>query len=191
MELSLFSRDVIAMASAVGLSHDVYDAAIHLGVCDKIIPGRVIAALRFGWLPSVFIPAGPMPSGLPNPEKVRIRQAFAEGKVDRAALLRAEAESYHSPGTCTFYGTANSNQMFMEVMGLHLPGAAFVNPGTPLRDALTSAATARAAAITAQGDTYLPMGEIIDARSIVNGIVGLMATGGSTNHVLHLSLIHI
>ena len=189
MELSLFSRDVIAMASAVGLSHDVYDAAIHLGVCDKIIPGLVIAALRFGWLPSVFIPAGPMPSGLPNPEKVRIRQAFAEGKVDRAALLRAEAESYHSPGTCTFYGTANSNQMLMEVMGLHLPGAAFVNPGTPLRDALTSAATARAAAITAQGDTYLPMGEIIDARSIVNGIVGLMATGGSTNHVLHIPAI--
>ncbi len=189
MELSLFSRDVIAMASAIGLSHDVYDAAVHLGVCDKIIPGLVIAALRFGWIPSIFIPAGPMPSGLPNPEKIRIRQAFAEGKVDRAALLRAESESYHSPGTCTFYGTANSNQMLMEVMGLHLPGAAFVNPGTPLRDALTGAATARAATITAQGDTYLPMGEIIDARSIVNGIVGLMATGGSTNHVLHIPAI--
>lgn len=189
MELSLFSRDVIAMASAIGLSHDVYDAALHLGVCDKIIPGLLIAALRFGWIPSIFIPAGPMPSGLPNPEKVRIRQAFAEGKVDRAELLRAEAESYHTQGTCTFYGTANSNQMLMEMMGLHLPGAAFVNPGTPLRDALTRAATARAAAITAQGETYLPIGELIDARSIVNGIVGLMATGGSTNHVLHIPAI--
>lgn len=189
MELSLFSRDVIAMASAIGLSHDVYDAALHLGVCDKIIPGLVIAALRFGWIPSIFIPAGPMPSGLPNPEKVRIRQAFAEGKVDRAALLKAEADSYHSQGTCTFYGTANSNQMLMEVMGLHLPGAAFVNPGTPLREALTVAATARAAAITAQGDAYLAMGEIIDARAIVNGIVGLMATGGSTNHILHIPAI--
>jgi len=189
MELSLFSRDVIAMASAVGLSHDVFDAAIHLGVCDKIIPGLVIAALRFGWIPSIFLPAGPMPSGMPNPEKVRIRQAFAEGKVDRSELLRAESESYHSPGTCTFYGTANSNQMLMEIMGLHLPGAAFVNPGTPLRTALTKAATACAAAITAQGETYRPMGEIINAQSIVNGIVGLMATGGSTNHVLHIPAI--
>lgn len=186
MELSLFSRDVIAMASAIGLSHDVFDAAMHLGVCDKIIPGLVIAALRFGWLPSVFVPAGPMPSGLPNPEKVRIRQLFAEGKVDRAELLRAEAESYHTQGTCTFYGTANSNQMLMEVMGLHLPGAAFTNPGTPLREALTRAATHRAAAITAQGDNYRPMGELIDERSVVNGIVGLMATGGSTNHALHI-----
>lgn len=189
MELSLFSRDVIAMASAVGLSHNVFDAALHLGVCDKIIPGLLIAALRFGWIPSIFIPAGPMPSGLPNPEKVRIRQAFAEGKVDRAELLRAEAESYHTQGTCTFYGTANSNQMLMELMGLHMPGAAFVNPGTPLRDALTEAATARAAALTAQGDTYLPLGQMIDARSLVNGIVGLMATGGSTNHVLHIPAI--
>ena len=186
MELSLFSRDVIAMASAIGLSHDVFDAALHLGVCDKIIPGLVIAALRFGWLPSVFVPAGPMPSGLPNPEKVRIRQLFAEGKVDREELLRAEAESYHTQGTCTFYGTANSNQMLMEVMGLHLPGAAFTNPGTPLREALTRAATQRAAAITAQGDDYRPMGELIDERSVVNGIVGLMATGGSTNHALHI-----
>jgi phosphogluconate dehydratase len=186
MELSLFSRDVIAMASAIGLSHDVFDAALHLGVCDKIIPGLVIAALRFGWLPSVFVPAGPMPSGLPNPEKVRIRQLFAEGKVDREELLRAEAESYHTQGTCTFYGTANSNQMLMEVMGLHLPGAAFTNPGTPLREALTRAATHRAAAITAQGDDYRPMGELIDERSVVNGIVGLMATGGSTNHALHI-----
>ena len=144
MELSLFSRDVIAMSSAIGLSHDVFDAALHLGVCDKIVPGLVIAALRFGWIPSVFVPAGPMPSGLPNPEKVRIRQLFAEGKVGREELLRAEAESYHTQGTCTFYGTANSNQMLMEVMGFHLPGAAFTNPGTPLREALTRAATARA-----------------------------------------------
>ncbi len=186
MELSLFSRDVIAMASAIGLSHDVFDAALHLGVCDKIVPGLVIAALRFGWIPSIFVPAGPMPSGLPNPEKVRIRQLFAEGKLDRAALLKAEAESYHAQGTCTFYGTANSNQMLMEVMGLHLPGAAFTNPGTPLRTALTRAATHRAAAITAQGKEYLPAGELIDERSVVNGIAGLMATGGSTNHALHL-----
>jgi phosphogluconate dehydratase len=186
MELSLFSRDVIAMASAVGLSHDVFDAVLHLGVCDKIVPGLVIAALRFGWIPSIFVPAGPMPSGLPNPEKIRIRQLFAEGKVDRSALLKAEAESYHAQGTCTFYGTANSNQMLMEVMGFHLPGAAFTNPGTPLRTALTKAATHRAAEITAQGDHYLPAGEIIDERSIVNGIVGLMATGGSTNHALHI-----
>ncbi|MFN3312468.1 MAG: phosphogluconate dehydratase [Hyphomonas sp.] len=186
MELSLLSRDVIAMASAIGLSHDSFDAALHLGVCDKIVPGLVIAALRFGWLPSIFVPAGPMPSGLPNPEKVRIRQLFAEGKVGRDALLQAEADSYHSQGTCTFYGTANSNQMLMEVMGFHLPGAAFTNPGTPLRAALTRAATHRAAAITAQGQDYRPAGEMIDARSLVNGLVGLMATGGSTNHLLHL-----
>jgi phosphogluconate dehydratase len=186
MELSLFSRDVIAMSSAIGLSHDVFDAALHLGVCDKIVPGLVIAALRFGWIPSVFVPAGPMPSGLPNPEKVRIRQLFAEGKVGREELLKAEAESYHTQGTCTFYGTANSNQMLMEVMGLHLPGAAFTNPGTPLREALTRAATQRAAAITAQGDDYRPAGELVDERSVVNGIVGLMATGGSTNHALHI-----
>lgn len=189
MELSLFSRDVIAMASAVGLSHDTFDAALHLGVCDKIVPGLVIAALRFGWLPSVFVPAGPMPSGLPNPEKVRVRQLFAEGKVGREALLKAEAESYHSQGTCTFYGTANSNQMLMEVMGLHMPGAAFPNPGTQLRNALTRAATHRAAAITAQGADYRPAGELIDARAVVNGIVGLMATGGSTNHALHIPAI--
>lgn len=186
MELSLFSRDVIAMASAVGLSHDVFDAALHLGVCDKIVPGLVIAALRFGWLPSLFIPAGPMPSGLPNPEKVRIRQLFAEGKVDRAELLRAEAESYHSQGTCTFYGTANSNQMLMEIMGFHIPGAAFVNPGTPLRTALTKQTVKQVLSMTAQGDNYLPAGEMIDERSIVNAIAGLMATGGSTNHTLHI-----
>ncbi len=189
MELSLFSRDVIAMASAIGLSHDVFDAVLHLGVCDKIVPGLVIAALRFGWIPSVFVPAGPMPSGLPNPEKVRIRQLFAEGKVGRDALLKAEAESYHAQGTCTFYGTANSNQMMMEVMGLHMPGAAFPNPGTPLRTALTRAATQRAAKITAQGPDYRPAGVLIDARAIVNAIVGLMATGGSTNLALHIPAI--
>ena len=185
MELSLFSRDVIALASAVSLSHDTFDAGLHLGVCDKIIPGLVMAALRFGWLPHVFVPAGPMPSGLPNPEKARVRQEFAEGKVGRDVLLKAESESYHSPGTCTFYGTANSNQMMMEVMGLHVPGAAFVNPGTPLREALTRAAVKRAAGLAFNGD-YTPMGEMIDARSIVNAIVGLMATGGSTNHALHI-----
>jgi phosphogluconate dehydratase len=189
MELSLFSRDVIAMASAIGLSHDAFDAALHLGVCDKIVPGLMIAALRFGWLPSVFVPAGPMTSGLPNPEKVRVRQLFAEGKVGREALLKAEADSYHGQGTCTFYGTANSNQMLMEVMGMHLPGAAFANPGTAIRTALTRAAAQRAAAITAQGQNYLPAGELIDERSIVNGIVGLMATGGSTNHALHIPAI--
>lgn len=186
MELSLFSRDVIAMASAIGLSHDVFDAVLHLGICDKIVPGLVIAALRFGWIPSVFVPAGPMPSGLPNPEKQRARQLFAEGKVGRDALLKAESESYHTQGTCTFYGTANSNQMLMEVMGFHLPGAAFTNPGTPLREALTKAATHKAAELIAQGDSYTPAGEMIDERSVVNGIVGLMATGGSTNHALHL-----
>ncbi len=185
MELSLFSRDVIAMASAVALSHDAFDAALHMGVCDKIVPGLVIAALRFGWLPSVFVPAGPMPSGLPNPEKVRVRQEFAMGKVGRDELLKAEAESYHSPGTCTFYGTANSNQMLMEVMGFHLPGAAFVNPGTDLRAALTKAAAQRAVALSING-IYTPAGEMIDASSVVNAIVGLMATGGSTNHALHI-----
>jgi len=185
MEMSLFSRDVIAMASAVSLSHDTYDGALHLGVCDKIIPGLTIAALRFGWLPHIMVPAGPMPSGLPNPEKQRIRQEFALGKVDRAALLQAEAESYHSPGTCTFYGTANSNQMLMEVMGLHLPGAAFANPGTPLREALTRGTVRQLLANMIQ-QNYQPLGEMLDARSFVNGLVGLMATGGSTNHTLHL-----
>jgi phosphogluconate dehydratase len=185
MELSLFSRDVIALASAVSLSHDMFDGALHLGICDKIVPGLMIAALRFGWLPHVFVPGGPMPSGLPNPEKQRIRQEYALGKVDRDALLKAEAESYHSPGTCTFYGTANSNQMLMEVMGLHIPGAAFENPGTPLREALTRAAVRRAVELTVKRD-YTPMGEMVDARSWVNALVGLMATGGSTNHALHI-----
>ena len=186
MELSLFSRDVIAMAAAIGLSHNMFDAAVYLGVCDKIVPGLTIAALTFGHLPAVFIPAGPMTTGLPNDEKARIRQLYAEGKVGRAELLEAESKSYHGPGTCTFYGTANSNQMLMEIMGLHMPGASFVNPGTPLRDALTKEAAQRALAITALGNAYMPVGRMIDERSVVNGIVGLNATGGSTNHTIHL-----
>ena len=186
MELSLFSRDVIAMAAAIGLSHNMFDAAVYLGVCDKIIPGLVTAALTFGHLPAIFIPAGPMTTGLPNDEKSRVRQLYAEGKCDRAALLEAEAKSYHGPGTCTFYGTANSNQMLMEMMGLHTPGASFVNPNTPLRDALTKEAAKRALAITALGNEYTPAGRMIDERSFVNAIVGLNATGGSTNHTIHL-----
>ncbi|MBA5776047.1 phosphogluconate dehydratase [Stappia sp. F7233] len=189
MELSLFSRDVIAMAAAVGLSHQMFDAAVFLGICDKIVPGLMIAALSFGHLPAVFVPAGPMPSGLPNDEKARIRQLYSEGKVDRAALLEAESKSYHSPGTCTFYGTANSNQMLMEIMGLHMPGASFVNPNTPLRDALTKEAARRALSITALGNAYTPVGEVIDERAVVNGVVGLHATGGSTNHTMHLVAI--
>ena len=186
MELSLFSRDVIAMATAIALSHDVFDGALLLGVCDKIVPGLVIAALTFGHLPSIFIPAGPMPSGISNTEKSRIRQLAAEGKIGRAELLEAEAASYHSPGTCTFYGTANSNQMLMEIMGLHLPGASFVNPNTQLRDALTEAASKRILEITARGNEFTPSGEMIDERAVVNGMVGLLATGGSTNHTIHL-----
>jgi phosphogluconate dehydratase len=186
MELSLFSRDVIAMATAVGLSHNMFDAAVYLGVCDKIVPGLVIGALTFGHLPAIFIPAGPMTSGLPNDEKSKVRQLYAEGKVGRKELLEAESKSYHGPGTCTFYGTANSNQMLMEIMGLHTPGASFVNPNTPLRDALTREAAKRALAITQLGNEYIPVGRMIDERSIVNGIVGLHATGGSTNHTMHL-----
>jgi phosphogluconate dehydratase len=186
MELSLFSRDVIAMATAVALSHNMFDATLCLGVCDKIVPGLLMGALTFGHLPTIFVPGGPMGSGIPNKEKARIRQLFAEGKVGRDALLESEAQSYHSQGTCTFYGTANSNQVMMEVMGLHLPGAAFVNPNTPLRDVLTSAAAKRAARITALGDEYLPLAQTVDERAIVNAIVGLLATGGSTNHTLHL-----
>ncbi|MGE3832109.1 MAG: dihydroxy-acid dehydratase, partial [Parvibaculaceae bacterium] len=186
MELSLFSRDVIALSAAVALSHQMFDAAVYLGVCDKIVPGLVIGALSFGHLPAVFIPAGPMTSGLPNDEKSRIRQLHAEGKVGREALLEAEAQSYHGPGTCTFYGTANSNQMLMEIMGLHLPGTTFVNPNTPLRDAITRVAAKRALAITALGNEYTPVGRIIDERAVVNGVVGLLATGGSTNHTIHL-----
>jgi phosphogluconate dehydratase len=189
MELSLFSRDVIAMSTGIALSHGMFDATLCLGVCDKIVPGLLIGALAFGQLPAVFVPAGPMPSGLPNKEKAHIRQLFAEGKVGRDALLESEAESYHTAGTCTFYGTANSNQMLMEVMGLHLPGSAFVPPNTQLRDALTAAAARRAAQITALGREYLPLSKVLDERSIVNAVVGLLATGGSTNHTLHLVAI--
>src|SRR6185503_3577260 len=167
-ELSLFSRDAIAMAAGIGLSHDMYDAAVFLGICDKIVPGLLIAALTFGHLPTVFVPAGPMPSGLPNAEKSRIRQLHAEGKIGREELLEAESQSYHSAGTCTFYGTANSNQLVVEAMGLHLPGASFVNPGTPLRRALTEEAARRAA----HGCT--PIGEILDERALVNGVVALL-----------------
>ena len=189
MELSLFSRDVIAMATAVSLSHNMFDAVLCLGVCDKIVPGLLIGALCFGHLPVVFIPAGPMPSGLPNKKKAEVRQLFAAGKIGREELLDTEAKSYHAPGTCTFYGTANSNQLLMEFMGLQLPGASFVNPNTPLRDALTAAATARAAAITAQGENETPLVDILDEKAIVNGLVGLLASGGSTNHALHLVAI--
>ena len=186
MELSLLSRDTIALAAGVALSHDVFDAALFLGVCDKIVPGLVMAAATFGHLPAVFVPAGPMPSGLPNDEKAAVRKRHAEGKATRAELMAAEMASYHGPGTCTFYGTANTNQMLMEIMGLHLPGASFVNPGTDLRAALTDAAVARAAAITRAGNDWRPAGHVLDERAFVNGIVGLMATGGSTNLVLHL-----
>ena len=186
MDLSLFSRDVIAMATAVSLSHNVFDAALMLGVCDKIVPGLFIGAARFGHLPIMFLPAGPMGSGLPNDEKARIRQLYAEGKAGRDELLAAESASYHSPGTCTFYGTANSNQMLMEVMGVHLPGSAFVSPGTPLREAIVKETAKRVAAITALGDSYIPFCQVIDERTIVNAIVGLHATGGSTNHTIHL-----
>lgn len=186
MELSLFSRDVIAMSAAIALSHDMFDAAVFLGVCDKIVPGLVIAAQAFGHLPAVFIPAGPMPSGLPNAEKAKLRELHAEGKTSRQDLLQAESAAYHSPGTCTFYGTANSNQMLMEAMGLHLPGSSFVPPNTPLRDALTVAAAERALALTALGNDYTPIASILDERAFVNGIVALHATGGSTNHIIHL-----
>ena len=193
MELSLFSRDNIAQGAAIALSHDMFDAAIHLGVCDKIVPGLMIAALRFGWLPQIFAPAGPMPSGLPNPEKARVRQAFAAGEASRADLLAAEAASYHAPGTCTFYGTANTNQMLMEVMGMQLPGSSFVHPNTPLRDALTAQAVRRATQITnmAQGKNagFTPACDVISEKSIVNGLVGLMATGGSTNLTRHMAAI--
>lgn len=189
MELSLFSRDVIAMATAVALSHNMFDGALYLGICDKIVPGLLIGALTFGHLPAVFVPSGPMPSGLPNKEKARVRQLYAEGKVDRHELLKAESESYHSPGTCTFYGTANSNQMLVEIMGLHLPGSSFINPYTPLRDELTKAAGRQVLKFTAQGDDFRPIGRVVDEKAIVNAIVGLLATGGSTNHTMHLVAI--
>ncbi|MEW9899554.1 phosphogluconate dehydratase [Chitinivorax sp. PXF-14] len=189
MELSLFSRDVIAMATAVALSHNMFDAALYLGVCDKIVPGLLIGALAFGHLPAVFVPAGPMTSGLSNDEKARIRQLHAAGQLSREDLLEAESKAYHGPGTCTFYGTANSNQMMMEVMGLHLPGAAFVTPNTPLREALTREAAHRGAKLTALGDSYVPVAAIVNEKAIVNAIVGLLATGGSTNHTIHLIAI--
>jgi phosphogluconate dehydratase len=188
MELSLFSRDVIAMSAAVGLSHSMFDGVLCLGICDKIVPGLLIGSLRFGHLPTVFVPGGPMPSGISNEEKARIRQEFAEGKIGRAELLKGESDSYHSPGTCTFYGTANSNQMLMEIMGLHLPGSSFVNPGTPLRDALNREAV-RTIQENAQLGLERAIGNILDEKAIVNGIIGLLATGGSTNHTIHLIAI--
>src|ERR1700733_6445595 len=189
MELSLFSRDVIAMATGVALAHNMFDSALCLGICDKIVPGMLMGALAFGHLPVIFVPGGPMPSGVANKDKARIRKQYAEGKVGREELLESEAGSYHSAGTCTFYGTANSNQMLMEVMGLHLPGSAFIPPNTPLRDALTAGAAKRVAQITALGSDYRPLARIVDERAMVNAVVGLLATGGSTNHTLHLIAI--
>ncbi|WP_062346882.1 phosphogluconate dehydratase [Novosphingobium sp. CCH12-A3] len=189
MELSLFSRDNIAMAAVVGLSHAMFEGALLLGICDKIVPGLLIGSLRFGHLPTILVPAGPMPSGLPNKEKVRIRQLYAEGKVGRDELLESESASYHSPGTCTFYGTANSNQMMMEMMGLHMPGSSFVQPGLKLRQELTRAAVHRITQIGWDGDDYRPLGLCVDEKAIVNAIAGLLATGGSTNHVIHLPAI--
>jgi len=186
MDLSLFSRDVIAQATAVALCHQMFDGALYLGICDKIVPGLVMGALAFGHLPAVFVPGGPMTTGLANDEKARIRQLYAEGKVSRAGLLEAETRSYHGPGTCTFYGTANSNQMLMEMMGLHLPGTAFVNPNTPLREALTREAARQALRLVHGGERYTPVADVLDERAFVNGVVGLLATGGSTNHTLHL-----
>src|SRR4051812_35563387 len=186
MELSLFSREVIAMSTAIALSHDAFDGALCLGVCDKIVPGLMIGALSYGHLPTIFAPAGPMTSGISNAEKARVRGLYAEGKVGREELLKAEMGAYHGPGTCTFYGTANSNQMLMELMGVHLPGSAFVHPGTPLRDALTKAAAHRVTALRDGSNDYTPLGWVIDEKSVVNGVIGLMATGGSTNHTLHL-----
>ena len=189
MELSLFSRDVIAQSTAIALSHDMFDASICLGVCDKIVPGLLMGSLSFGHLPTIFAPAGPMESGLPNKEKARVREAFASGHVGRDELLRSESASYHSAGTCTFYGTANSNQMLMEFMGLQLPGGSFVNPGTPMRDALTIEAVRRVLQILPTGENYTPIGRIVDEKAIVNAIIGLLATGGSTNHTIHLVAI--
>lgn len=193
MELSLFSRDIIAYSAAIALSHDMFDAAIHLGVCDKIVPGLMIAALRHGYIPQIFAPAGPMPSGIPNPEKAKVRQLFAEGKIGRDELLKAEAASYHAPGTCTFYGTANSNQMLMEIMGMQLPGTSFIHPNTPLRDAMTAQTTRRAVQISGmvkgQESEFTPAGHVIDEKAIVNGLVGLMASGGSTNLTIHMAAI--
>ncbi|TXL00341.1 phosphogluconate dehydratase [Methylococcaceae bacterium HT1] len=189
MELSLFSRDVIAMSTAISLSHNMFDGGLYLGVCDKIVPGLLLGALSFGHLPAVFVPSGPMPSGISNKEKARTRQKYAEGKIGRKELLESESKSYHTPGTCTFYGTANSNQMMVEIMGLHLPGSSFINPYTPLRDELTKAAAEQVLKFTAMGDDYRPLGRVIDEKAIVNAIVGLLATGGSTNHTMHIVAI--
>ena len=189
MELSLFSRETIAMSTAIALTHNMFDAALCLGICDKIVPGLLIGALQFGHLPTIFVPAGPMTSGLSNDEKAKIRQQFATGSVGRDALLECEAQAYHGHGTCTFYGTANSNQLLMEIMGLHLPGSAFIHPHTPLRDALTAEAARRVLQLTVQSGNYTPIGHVIDEKAIVNGIAGLLATGGSTNHTLHLVAI--
>lgn len=186
MDLSLMSRDVIAMASAVGLSHNMFDGALMLGICDKIVPGLMIASMTFGHLPTVFVPAGPMPSGIPNKEKARVRQQFAKGEIGEDKLLEAESASYHSAGTCTFFGTANSNQLVVEVMGLHLPGASFVAPNTPLREELTKAAARQVTRLTQQSGNYMPVGQMVDERSIVNAIVALLATGGSTNLTMHI-----
>ncbi len=186
MELSLFSRDVIALSTAVALSHAMYDGALMLGICDKIVPGLLMGALRFGHLPTIFVPSGPMPTGIPNKEKQRIRQLYAEGKATRAELLASEMASYHSPGTCTFFGTANSNQMMMEMMGLHIPGSAFIQPGTQLRQALDREAVHRVAALGRKSDDYRPLGLCVDEKAIINAAVGLLATGGSTNHAIHL-----
>ena len=189
MDLSLFSRDTIAQGTAIALSHAMFEAVLMLGICDKIVPGLLIGALRFGHLPAILIPAGPMPSGIANKEKARVRQLYAEGKASRDDLLEAEAASYHGAGTCTFYGTANSNQMMMELMGLHVPGSAFVNPGTKLRSELTRAAVHRVTEIGWNGADYRPLGQCVDERAIVNAIIGLLATGGSTNHAIHIPAI--
>lgn len=189
MEMSLFSRDLIAMATAIGMSHNMFDGALYLGVCDKIVPGLLIGALSFGHLPVLFVPAGPMPRGITNKEKARARQAYAVGKIGRKELLESESASYHSPGTCTFYGTANSNQMMMEIMGLHLPGSSFVTPYTPLRDELTQAAARQVLKFTAQGDDYRPIAHMVSEKAIINAVIGLLATGGSTNHTMHLIAI--
>jgi phosphogluconate dehydratase len=189
MELSLFSRDTIAMSTAIALSHNMFDASLYLGICDKIVPGLLIGALHFGHIPGIFVPGGPMTTGISNKEKAAVRQRYAKGQATREELLEGEAQAYHGAGTCTFYGTANSNQMLMEMMGLHLPGAAFITPGTPLRDALTKAASQQAVKISQQGGEYMPIGHIVDEKSIVNAIAALHATGGSTNHTMHLIAI--
>jgi len=186
MELSLFSRDVIALSTSIALSHNMFDSAMYLGVCDKIVPGLLIGALSFGHLPGIFVPAGPMPSGLPNKEKARVRELHAAGEVGRDELIAAESASYHSPGTCTFYGTANSNQMLLEMMGLQLPGSSFVNPTDPMRDLLTREAVRQVLSLTFNGPDYTPIGRIVDEKAVVNALVGLLATGGSTNHTIHL-----